>query len=124
MEPVFSAPDILAVRFSAIGDILLTTPLLRALRAANPGARITVLTKSRFAPLLSHNPHLNEVIGIGKGKQLLFLRILYFQIFFLQGYLHLHNCFIDYAVYFKFLCMGLNSVWPLPVPHQQVINDI
>jgi heptosyltransferase-2 len=68
VEPVFSAPDILAVRFSAIGDILLTTPLLRSLRAANPGARITVLTKSQFAPLLSHNPHLNEVIGIEPGE--------------------------------------------------------
>jgi heptosyltransferase II len=68
VDPVFSAPDILAVRFSAIGDILLTTPLLRALRAANPGARITVLTKAQFAPLLSHNPHLNEVIGIEPGE--------------------------------------------------------
>jgi heptosyltransferase-2 len=68
VDPVFSAPDILAVRFSAIGDILLTTPLLRALRAANPGARISVLTKSQFAPLLSHNPHLNEVIGIEPGE--------------------------------------------------------
>jgi lipopolysaccharide heptosyltransferase II len=68
VDPVFSAPDILVVRFSAIGDILLTTPLLRALRTAHPGARITVLTKSRFAPLLSHNPHLNEVIGIEPGE--------------------------------------------------------
>jgi len=68
VDPVFSAPDILVVRFSAIGDILLTTPLLRAMRAANPGARITVLTKSRFAPLLSHNPYLNEVIGIEPGE--------------------------------------------------------
>jgi heptosyltransferase-2 len=67
--PSFSpAPDILAVRFSAIGDILLTTPLLRAIRAAQPGARITVLTKARFAPLLSHNPHVSEVIGIEPGE--------------------------------------------------------
>ena len=58
------APDILAVRFSAIGDILLVTPLLRAIRSLHPGARITVLTKAPFVPLLSHNPHLNEVIGI------------------------------------------------------------
>ena len=41
------------VRFSAIGDILLTTPLLRALRARHPGARITMLTKRRFVPLVS-----------------------------------------------------------------------
>jgi len=64
------APDILAVRFSAIGDILLVTPLLRAIRALHPGARITVLTKAQFVPLLSHNPHLNEVIGIEPGESI------------------------------------------------------
>ncbi|HUF35752.1 MAG TPA: lipopolysaccharide heptosyltransferase II [Gemmatimonadales bacterium] len=58
------SPDILVVRFSAIGDILLTTPLLRAIRTRHPGARIAFLTKERFAPLLSDNPNLNEVIGI------------------------------------------------------------
>ena len=69
MDPAFlPAPDILVVRFSAIGDILLTTPLLRTLRAAHPGARITVLTKAQFAPLVSHNPHVSEVIGIEPGE--------------------------------------------------------
>ena len=69
MDPAFlPAPDILVVRFSAIGDILLSTPLLRTLRAAHPGARITVLTKTQFAPLLSHNPHVSEVLGIEPGE--------------------------------------------------------
>ncbi|HWB41659.1 MAG TPA: hypothetical protein VG500_10395, partial [Gemmatimonadales bacterium] len=57
-------PDVLVVRFSAIGDILLTTPLLRAIRTRHPGARIAVLTKQRYAPLLSHNPHVSEVLGV------------------------------------------------------------
>jgi heptosyltransferase-2 len=61
-------PDVLAVRFSAIGDILLITPLLRAIRARYPGARIAVLTKERYVPLLSHNPYLSEVLGIGPGE--------------------------------------------------------
>ncbi|MBA3346891.1 MAG: lipopolysaccharide heptosyltransferase II [Gemmatimonadales bacterium] len=61
-------PHILVVRFSAIGDILLTTPLLRALRARYPAAWITALTKEQYLPLLSHNPHVNEVIGIGSGE--------------------------------------------------------
>lgn len=56
-------PNILIVRFSSIGDILLLTPLLRALRRRHPEARITVVTRAGFAPLLDHNPHLNEVIG-------------------------------------------------------------
>ena len=62
------APDVLVVRFSAIGDILLITPLLRAIRTRYPGARIAVLTKERYAPLLSHNPHVSEVIGIPPGE--------------------------------------------------------
>jgi heptosyltransferase-2 len=56
-------PDILIIRFSAIGDILLMTPLLRALRGKHPDARITVVTRARFAPLLAHNPRVSEVIG-------------------------------------------------------------
>jgi lipopolysaccharide heptosyltransferase II len=56
-------PNILLVRFSAIGDILLMTPLLRALRQRHPDAVITVVTKAGFAPLLAHNPRISEVIG-------------------------------------------------------------
>ena len=62
------APDILVVRFSAIGDILLITPLLRAIRARHRAARIAVLTKEQYVPLLSHNPHVSEVLGVGPGE--------------------------------------------------------
>jgi lipopolysaccharide heptosyltransferase II len=58
-----SSPNVLAVRFSSIGDVLLTTPLLRAIRHRYPGARIDLLTKQAYVPLLSHNPHLNQVIA-------------------------------------------------------------
>jgi len=63
-------PDILIVRFSAIGDILLMTPLLRALRRRHPEARVTVLTKAVFAPLLAHNPRVTEVIGWEETRSL------------------------------------------------------
>lgn len=58
------SPDILVVRFSAIGDILLTTPLLRAIRTRHPGARLAYLTKEQYVPLVSENPNVNEVFGI------------------------------------------------------------
>jgi heptosyltransferase-2 len=64
------APSILLVRFSSIGDILLTTPLIRALRARHPGARIDALTKAEFAPLLSDNPHLTGVLTPANGESL------------------------------------------------------
>jgi heptosyltransferase-2 len=66
-----TSPNILAVRFSSIGDILLTTPLLRAIRHTYPGARVTVLTKREFVPLLSHNPNVSRVIGLAPGGSLL-----------------------------------------------------
>jgi heptosyltransferase-2 len=57
------APRILAVRFSSIGDIVLTTPLLRAIRGRHPEAHLSVLTKESNAPLLAGNPRINELIA-------------------------------------------------------------
>jgi lipopolysaccharide heptosyltransferase II len=65
-----TAPRILLVRFSSIGDILLTTPLIRALRTRHPGARIDVLTKARFVPLLADNPHLDAVLALADGESM------------------------------------------------------
>ncbi len=65
-----AAPNVLAVRFSSIGDVLLTTPLFRAIRHRYPAARITVLTKQAYAPLLSHNPHIERVIGVDPDRSL------------------------------------------------------
>ena len=63
-------PRILAIRFSSIGDILLTTPLLRAVRARHPEAYLAFLTKEPFVPLLADNPRLNEVLGLGRDESL------------------------------------------------------
>ena len=71
MPHASTSPNILAVRFSSIGDILLTTPLFRAIRRTHPGARVTVLTKREFVPLLSHNPNVSHVIGLAPGGSLL-----------------------------------------------------
>jgi heptosyltransferase-2 len=62
--------NILLIRFSSIGDILLTTPLIRALRQRHPAAAIAVLTKEPFVPLLADNPRLTEVIGFRTGEPL------------------------------------------------------
>jgi heptosyltransferase-2 len=64
------SPNVLAVRFSSIGDVLLTTPLLRAIRHRHPAARITVLTKQAYVPLLSHNPRVDRVIGVTPDRPL------------------------------------------------------
>jgi len=61
--PPLDAPRIAVVRFSSMGDILLTTPLLRALRERHAAAQITFVTKRAFVPLLAHNPRVDAVIG-------------------------------------------------------------
>jgi len=58
---------ILVIRFSSVGDIILTSPLLRALRAKFPGARIDVLVKSEYAELVKFNPHITNVIQLAGG---------------------------------------------------------
>ena len=70
MPDTFRAPNILLVRFSSIGDILLTTPLLRAIRHRHRDARITVLTKQAYVPLLSDNPNVDRLIALGPGRSL------------------------------------------------------
>ena len=56
---------ILVIRFSSIGDILLTTPVLRCLHR-QLGAEVHYLTKAPFAELVQHNPHVQKVRAIEK----------------------------------------------------------
>jgi heptosyltransferase-2 len=59
---------ILIVRFSSIGDIVLTTPIIRCLKNQLEGAvEIDFITKKQFTSLLTHNPHINQVISIEKS---------------------------------------------------------
>lgn len=53
---------ILIVRLSAIGDVVMASGLIPALRARWPDAQISWLTESTTVPLLRHNPQLHEVI--------------------------------------------------------------
>ncbi len=55
---------ILVVRFSAAGDIVLTSLFLRSLRARFPDADIHVLTKSEFLPLVAASPRIDRAIGL------------------------------------------------------------
>ncbi len=53
------------VRFSSIGDIVLTSPLLRCLRLQT-GAEIHYLTKKIYRPLLVENPYIDCIHTIEK----------------------------------------------------------
>src|ERR1700677_209707 len=51
-----------------IGDVLIITPLLRALRETFPQARITVVVNSGTEAMLDHNPHIDEVLVYPREK--------------------------------------------------------
>ncbi|HXT71219.1 MAG TPA: glycosyltransferase family 9 protein [Vicinamibacterales bacterium] len=55
---------ILLVRPRLIGDVLLTTPLVRALRRRYPEATLLYLVEAMAAPIVRANPHVSETIVI------------------------------------------------------------
>jgi lipopolysaccharide heptosyltransferase II len=57
---------ILVVRLSSIGDIILTTPLLRSLKNTCPNVRITFLIKKQYEDLLASSPYIDELITFDK----------------------------------------------------------
>ncbi len=60
---------ILLIRFSSIGDIIITTPIVRSLRERFPDAQIDFLTKKEFAALLDNSVDLSGVIAYDKSKE-------------------------------------------------------
>ena len=51
----------LIIRFSSIGDIVLTTPVIRCLKQQVATAEVHYLTKAGFLPILSANPYVDKV---------------------------------------------------------------
>ena len=52
---------ILVVRFSSIGDIVLTTPVVRCIKKSMPDSEIHYLTKSKYADIVRNNPNIDKV---------------------------------------------------------------
>ena len=59
---------ILILRLSSLGDIALTTPVIKAVKLKFPQAKIFFLTKSKYAPLLVKDPNLVGIIEFNKDK--------------------------------------------------------
>ncbi|MFT4762857.1 MAG: ADP-heptose:LPS heptosyltransferase [Paraglaciecola sp.] len=56
---------ILIIRFSSIGDIVLTTPVIRCLKT-QLNAEVHYLTKQSFLSILKYNPHIDKIFTIQK----------------------------------------------------------
>lgn len=61
-------PRILIIRLSALGDVLVTTPVTRALRQALPDAHLSWVVETRARELLAGNPYLDEVLTWDRRK--------------------------------------------------------
>ncbi|MDQ4048190.1 MAG: glycosyl transferase, partial [Actinomycetota bacterium] len=61
--PWQDARELLCVRLDAAGDVIMTTPALRALRQAVPGRRITLLTSPAGAEAAALVPEVDRVIA-------------------------------------------------------------
>jgi ADP-heptose:LPS heptosyltransferase len=51
----------LIIRFSSIGDIVLTTPVIRCLKKQLPDAEVHYLTKESFHSVVEHNPYIDKI---------------------------------------------------------------
>jgi ADP-heptose:LPS heptosyltransferase len=58
----------LVIRRDNIGDLVCTTPLIRALRTRYPAARIDALVNSYNRPIIEYNEDLNHVYAYTKAK--------------------------------------------------------
>lgn len=58
-------PKILILRFSSIGDIVLTTPVVRCIKQQVPGAEVHYCTKQAFRGILEPNPYIDKVHTLG-----------------------------------------------------------
>lgn len=55
---------ILVIRFSSIGDVVLTTPVVRCLKQQIPNTEVHFITKKSFQPILQDNPYIDKLITI------------------------------------------------------------
>lgn len=63
-----STKTILIIRSSAMGDIVMASPLIQGLKSSYPEARLLWLVEPQFAGLLRDNPHVDGLLMFEKGK--------------------------------------------------------
>ena len=60
--------NLLIIKLRYIGDVLLATPTIRAIKAARPDVRVTMMVNRGTDDVLSGNPDLDEIIVLDKGS--------------------------------------------------------
>lgn len=60
---------ILIIRLSSLGDVLLTTPIIRTLKTKYPEAKIDFLIREEYSDVVKLNPYLNLVYTISRSEK-------------------------------------------------------
>jgi ADP-heptose:LPS heptosyltransferase/glycosyltransferase involved in cell wall biosynthesis len=81
---------ILVIQHKQIGDVILTTPVVKVLKKHFPDARISFLIEKFCYPILEGNPHIDDIISLDKSE--------------------LKNLFSQFNYYFKIRSMGFDLV--------------
>ena len=58
---------ILIIRFSSIGDIVLTSPVIRCLKQQINDCELHYLTKNNFKEIVQSNPHISKIYSINEN---------------------------------------------------------
>ena len=61
--------SIVVFKLRQIGDVLLSTPALHALRQAFPGARIAAVVNEGTQEMLSGNPDIDRLVVFRRGRR-------------------------------------------------------
>lgn len=65
----------LIIRFSSIGDIILTTPVIRCLKQQIPNVEIHFLSKYSFKNIIEHNPYIDKLLLLDNDWDVLMHRL-------------------------------------------------
>jgi len=66
IKDISESKKILIIRLSSMGDILLTTPLIRSIKKQNPEVQIDFVIKEEFIELVKNNPNLTDILVYSK----------------------------------------------------------
>jgi ADP-heptose:LPS heptosyltransferase len=75
--PISGVSNVLFLRYDALGDAVLTTPLFRAIKRYAPHIHIGVAGSTRSKPLFDHDPDVGQVFLLSESPSFLLLRELF-----------------------------------------------
>jgi heptosyltransferase-2 len=79
----------LVIRFSSIGDIVLTSPVVRIINKQIENPEVHFLTKTQYGPILSNNPYIDKIYILEKQEFTELINILKYEHF--DYIIDLHN---------------------------------